>query len=464
LAQLWHHPMRHFIVLMILYATALSAQTFDDLLGKGDQFYVAQNYQEAIKYFSQAIALNAKQVKGYWYRADAYRQLLKYQEAAADYTKALELEPNNVKFLTRRGDCYYSTNQFQLAVNDYTRGLALDRANAKLWLYRGDSYAKLGDTNNACDDYQQAYELGDKGAKVQARQVRCDWVTALAKPCPSGEALINRVEIEPFTGAIIIGRGLSFEAFEAVTVKDEKTITGPEYAMNQEFDFKITKPRNFCQDDEASVYFGIGIKLKDGEKELVSVANIYEGQEQGVIEESIKYLSSKIDFSTPMELGKNYHLNIRFFDTRGHGEVAVSVPVKLATATKTSTSIFRSQSSLGAGVTSAAVGFEPAKLEVRAKGRRELLRTFTFYRNLAYTATITTKNPLPKSVSLTQQLYTAKGEPVPSRTGKLTINQQQATIEFNTIGLKPGSYKLWMRVGDTDSSNCLALVMPMVVR
>lgn len=456
--------MRNFVAWLVLLTTPLAAQTFDDAINKGDVFYNAGNYPEAIRYFTQAIELDKKNVKGYWYRADAYRQNQQYTESVADYSKALEFDPQSVKFLTRRGDCYYNLNQFQLALNDYTRGLDLDKANATLWLYRGDCYAKLGDSNNACDDYQQAFELGNKSAKVQARQIDCDWVRALSKPCPSGEALINRMEVEPFTGAVVVGRGLTFERFEALVLKSEKTITGPEYAMDEEFNFRISKPKNFCADEDDDVYFGIGIKLREGTKELISLPNIYDGQEQGVPEESLKSLTCTVDFRSPMEPGKKYQLDIRYFDLRGNGEVTVAMPITLASSTRTNANTFRTESSLGPGIRSASVGIEPVRLECRLKGRKELLKNYTLYRNAVYLTTVVTKAALPKNISVSQRLILQDGSWLNEKPAKATINQNILVFEINTVGVKPGNYKLLTRIVDTESTNTISLVMPIVVR
>jgi tetratricopeptide (TPR) repeat protein len=318
--------MRNLTLLMILAVGQLTAQTFDEILNKGDEFYNASNYAEAIKYFTQAIEVDKKNVKGYWYRADAYRQNQQFAEGVLDYTKALEFEPDNVKFYTRRGDCYYNINQYEKALKDYGRGIELENTNATLWLYRGDCYAKLGDNNNACDDYQKAFELGDKSAKTQARLVSCDWVKVLQKPCPTDEPAISKVEIDPFTGAILISKGLSYRDFDIQTDEQETTITAPEFAMGESFNFKVNWPTNFCLSDEDEAFFGIGLKLYDeAGKELANIPNIYQ-EGQGIVQDALKYLSAKLDFDVPMEKGKTYSMVLRFFDTQGKGEVLMSLP------------------------------------------------------------------------------------------------------------------------------------------
>src|SRR5438128_10672855 len=94
--------------LIVALTISLKAQTYGDLIVKGDDLYAAKNYKEAINYFSQAIKLDASLAKGFWFRADAYRALTNYDAAVNDYTAAIALEPKNAKFYKLRGDCNYN--------------------------------------------------------------------------------------------------------------------------------------------------------------------------------------------------------------------------------------------------------------------------------------------------------------------------------------------------------------------
>lgn len=456
--------MKNLVVLFILIASALSAQTFDEVLAEGDKYYEAGNYVEAVKYFTQAIGMDKKNVKGYWYRADAFRQNLQYAEGAADYTKALEFEPQNVKFLTRRGDCYYNTNQFQLALNDYAHGIELEATNATLWLYRGDCYAKLGDNNNACDDYQKSFELGDKSAKGQARQIGCDWVKALQKPCPSTEASVGKVEVDPFTGAIFISKGLSYKDFN-ITVEDkETTITSPVFALNESFNFKINQPINFCLDDEDEAYFGIGLKLyDDATKELVNVPNIYQDG-QGIEQAALKYLSAKLDFDVPMELGKSYGMMLRFFDTQGNGEVLMKLPAfKIAANTRTSPNTFSSQYSLGPGITSGSTGIQPASIEIRQQGKPDVIKNQTLMRTGAASFTVNTRNPATVT-SYQINLIDAKGDVVHKQAGKPIVKGNKLKADLFLKNQKPGLYQVWLSFMDDAGEQSLGIVVPVTLK
>lgn len=455
--------MRFLLVFLVVIGHSLVAQTFDEILSQGDKYYNAGNYTEAIKYFTQAISADKKNLKGYWYRADAYRQNQQYAEGIVDYTRALEFEPQNVKFLTRRGDCYYNTNQFQLALKDYARGLEIENTNATLWLYRGDCYAKLGDKNNACDDYQKAFELGDKSSKGQARQIDCDWVKALQKPCPTGEPAINKVEIDPFTGAVLISKGLSYRDFEIETDATETTITGPEFALGESFNFRINWPANFCLDDNDEAFFGIGLNLQDDAgKELANVDNIYQDG-QGVAQEALKYLSAKLDFDVPMEKGKNYSMSVRYFDTRGNGEVLLNMPFKIAASTRTNANTFTSRSSLGPGVNSGSVDIEPTAIEIKQQGKSDLVRNQTVARSGVVSFTTATRNPV-KATSYQMKLVDSKGKVVYTQSGKPLVKGLKIRTDLALKNQLAGAYQLWISINNEDATQSLGMVVPMKIK
>jgi tetratricopeptide (TPR) repeat protein len=456
--------MRNLTLFLILTVTQLTAQSFDDILNKGDEFYNATNYAEAIKYFTQAIEVDKKNVKGYWYRADAYRQNQQYAEGVLDYTKALEFEPENVKFYTRRGDCYYNINQYDKALKDYDRGIELENTNAMLWLYRGDCYAKLGDNNNACDDYQKAFELGDKSAKSQARQISCDWVKALQKPCPTEAPAINKVEVDPFTGTVLISKGLNYRDFNIETDEKETTITAPEFAMGESFNFKINRPTNFCLSDEDEAFFGIGLKLADDTgKELANIPNIYQ-EGQGVAQDALKYLSAKLDFDTPMEKGKSYSMILRFFDTQGNGEVLMSLAdFKITPATRTNPNTFKSESSLGPGIFTGSTGIEPVSLEIKQQGKTDLVKNRVLAKSGVISFTVTTRNPGAEA-NYQFRLIDNMGQVAYKQAGKATVKATKMKADLALKNQKPGTYQLWLSFTGVDGVQSLGLTMPVVVK
>lgn len=62
-------------------------------------------FEEAIKYETEAIKLNEKDYIYYNNRGLNYYCLGNYTEALKDFTKAIEMSPN-AKLFKNRGDCY----------------------------------------------------------------------------------------------------------------------------------------------------------------------------------------------------------------------------------------------------------------------------------------------------------------------------------------------------------------------
>ncbi len=97
------------IAVLFLASSIASAYTAVDYYNAGLQFYNAQNYTQAVQYF----------------------------------TAALNMDPNNVGALQSRGNCYYQQGQLQSALTDYQKALALQPNNTQLASFVQTIQAKL---------------------------------------------------------------------------------------------------------------------------------------------------------------------------------------------------------------------------------------------------------------------------------------------------------------------------------
>ncbi|MCU0445155.1 MAG: tetratricopeptide repeat protein [Microscillaceae bacterium] len=431
----------------------LSAQTFEELIKNGDEFYNERNYSEAAKIFSQAIQKDPKQAKGYWYRGDAYFNQREYSQAIQDYTQALQIEPKNWLFYKKRGDAYYNSDQFTLAEPDYTQAIGLEttRTQPVLWLYRGDTYKKLQKIDLACQDYQIAYTMGDKNAQSYAEELECAWAKSLPEtPCPSGEAAISRVEVEPFTGAIIISKGLSIKELEVKPEDGVGYITAAEFGLDQPFVVKIKEPRGFCENHQQKAFFGGGFSLYDAEGKLLgSVADFYEKQTEGVETQYLKSLSMDLGFSKPSEVGKNYRVKMRFFDKRGNAELLIDMPVKLTAKTQMSSSIKSTVATLGLGIVSKSIETEVQSLDIQLVGKAEKFKPAQQTANQKYQLNLYNVKNLNPNADFTIRWVSEKtGEIAYEQKGKLSGNAQQMQVNYQTPNLAKGNYILWVKLQD----------------
>jgi tetratricopeptide (TPR) repeat protein len=454
---------RVLVVCLVLVTLALRAQTYNELMAKGDEFYGAKNYPEAIKFFTQAIALEPNFSKGYWYRADSHRELKQYDEALSDYTIAIDLEPKNAKFRKLRGDTYYNMKQYDKAEKDYTKGIEIDPKNATLWLYRGDVYAHTNQKDKACNDYKKAQEMGSRNAKSQASKAGCGWVSHMVgnTPCPSGDAPISKIDVDPLTGAVFTSKGLTYEKFEIKT-ESGALISGPEIAVGETIVINIISPKGFCTDTDGVVFMGVGHETKEiGGRELDKVHNQYK-ENQSFTPDQTKIISIKFKVGPPMEANKNYDMKAHFFDTKGNGELFIEMPIKTASKTLTAPNI--TPGTLGTNMITSAVGGEMSNLELHHKHHGAVIPFPDLKVNDHYTLTASHVKNLNKHSHFVFRFVDEHGAVSIDHRGRSVYHGEHVKLDFNTEGIKPGKYTLWLKIQEEGAPQNIGITVPVTVK
>jgi hypothetical protein len=453
--------------LALLLTITLSAQTFDELIGKGDDQYAAKNYAEAIKFFTQAIGVEPNFAKGYWYRGDANRELQNFQEAVNDYSTAISIEPKNAKFYKLRGDSYYDMNQYTQAEKDYSKGLELDPKNATLWLYRADCYLQLKLKDKACPDYKKAQELGARNAKAQALKLGCEWVNHMVggKPCPTGDAPISKIEIDPLTGAVFTAKGITYDKFEIKNESGSAYISGPEVALGETIVMTVTNPKGFCSDTDGVIFMGTGHETREvGGREIDKVHNIYK-EDQSFPPDQTKTLSIKFKVSAPMVAGKSYDMKAHFFDTKGNGELFIEMPIKTTPKTLTAPNFTSTTNgTVGPGMISAAVGGEVKGMELHHKGHGGPIQFNALETNTHYTLTASEVKNLNKHSHFMFRFINDKGEVAIEHNGKSSYHGEHVKLDFSTEGVKPGKYTLWLKIQEVEAPQNIGILIPVVIK
>ena len=101
----------------------------EDLKSKGNKALVEKDLDNAIDYYTQAIALNSTSAVYFSNRAAAYSQQGNHDLAIEDCKKALALDAGYSKAYSRMGLAYYSTGEYAKAAEAYEKVLELDPAN-----------------------------------------------------------------------------------------------------------------------------------------------------------------------------------------------------------------------------------------------------------------------------------------------------------------------------------------------
>eukprot|EP01023_Acetabularia_acetabulum_P062472 TRINITY_DN7693_c0_g2_i10.p1 TRINITY_DN7693_c0_g2~~TRINITY_DN7693_c0_g2_i10.p1 ORF type:complete len:380 (-),score=59.33 TRINITY_DN7693_c0_g2_i10:832-1971(-) len=91
----------------------------ENLKGEANELFSKHHFSDAIKKYSEAIALNPSNHVYYANRAFAQIKLENFGSAIQDASQAIELDPTYVKAYYRRGDAKFCMGKFKEAVKDF---------------------------------------------------------------------------------------------------------------------------------------------------------------------------------------------------------------------------------------------------------------------------------------------------------------------------------------------------------
>jgi tetratricopeptide (TPR) repeat protein len=127
----------------------------------------AEQWEEAIASFTEAIGHDSTFAEAFLGLADALRALEDYQAAIINYRQALDINPKLAMAFNGRGVCYRELGEFNLANNDFDNASQLDRKNGEIAANYGDILAQYGqDPVQAMRYLDIAIEQDPKNAKA----------------------------------------------------------------------------------------------------------------------------------------------------------------------------------------------------------------------------------------------------------------------------------------------------------
>lgn len=149
------------------YAGAIAAFTqalaLDDTLvrayvGRGQSYWLQQEYEQALADLNQAIALT-EDADAYAIRGAVYTSLGEYNTALADFDRSLILTPDDNWTLAQRGYTYYLADQYEAALADLDGALKRNPNYTWAIVVRGNTYRMLDEYTKARLDLTRAISL-----------------------------------------------------------------------------------------------------------------------------------------------------------------------------------------------------------------------------------------------------------------------------------------------------------------
>lgn len=95
----------------------------------GNNSYIAEKYQEAIKNYDMAISYDENFIDAYIWRSRAYLQLDNYENAMKDIDYAINLDKNNPFAIVTKGFIYHNMGDFNNALIYFNKTLEIDPDN-----------------------------------------------------------------------------------------------------------------------------------------------------------------------------------------------------------------------------------------------------------------------------------------------------------------------------------------------
>ncbi len=99
----------------------------------------------------------------YLNRGNVHSALDQFEMALKDYTQAIKLYPNFTDAYKARGNLYFNVGLFDEALKDYTGAIEIDPRNSKGYCDRAEFYISIGDFKGAHDDYDKAIDVEPAG-------------------------------------------------------------------------------------------------------------------------------------------------------------------------------------------------------------------------------------------------------------------------------------------------------------
>ncbi|HEY9691291.1 MAG TPA: tetratricopeptide repeat-containing serine protease family protein [Oculatellaceae cyanobacterium] len=141
-------------------ANSTAPKSAAEWLKIGNDFYVSQQYEEAIKAYNQALKIEPKYVLALLYKGSLLLELKRYQEAVTTYDRALQLKPDSTVAWSNRGLALDHMQKYEEAIASFDKAIKLQPNAPEVWTGRCYALAKL-------QKYQEAIASCEVAIKIQ---------------------------------------------------------------------------------------------------------------------------------------------------------------------------------------------------------------------------------------------------------------------------------------------------------
>ena len=164
-------------VLLALLAATASAESFKSWAARGAREEREKDFKAAFSAYSNALTVwkdgdgAAGKARVLCARAALREENGEDEAALKDFSDCLALDKKNAKGFHRRGALLLKGGRTAPAISDFYKAVALDMGFAQAYADRARAYESSGESGFAREDFKRACELGVKAACPQARSL-----------------------------------------------------------------------------------------------------------------------------------------------------------------------------------------------------------------------------------------------------------------------------------------------------
>jgi tetratricopeptide (TPR) repeat protein len=148
------------IGLLFLNIPTVYAETAEEYLRSGNDYFNHGNLDQAIYAYTKAIDINSNLAKAYNNRGVAYADEGSLPRAIADFTMAIANNPKDEEAYNNRGHAYDAQGNLTQAIFDYSRAIRINPFYIKAYNNREFAFYSLEKYDKAWSDVHTVETIG----------------------------------------------------------------------------------------------------------------------------------------------------------------------------------------------------------------------------------------------------------------------------------------------------------------
>ncbi len=138
----------------------------EDYMSKASMAARSGRYQEALKYFDEALRIQPNNLKALFNKAVMLQMLGRHAEAIKYYDEYLKINPYDPEAWSNKGMALRRMGRVDEAIRCYEKGIDLNPEDATLWSNKGIALRSMGRVDEAIKCYDRALEIDPNDAGI----------------------------------------------------------------------------------------------------------------------------------------------------------------------------------------------------------------------------------------------------------------------------------------------------------